>query len=330
MPPESDRSPQPAPRSNSEYSDILEFLSSIKEGDSRTNALGSPSRNSGPTDRESRNSDRFLLNHPLTRPMRTIDCHRQNQAPSFSPLLDKFDSLFCPWRKRQEKNDNEPLPKLIIQGKEENYPESKKGDTEDKYGDKKVADPYRWLEDTKSPETKSWVQKQTELTEKYLATIPERAKLLERLEKVYNYEQRSEIWKHGDSYYLWKQDGLKQQPELCVLDSFHAIPRTILDPNKLSADGHGIVKNVRLSEDGKFASFDFSDGGQDATRHVFFDLNSQKEIKELPKDIKLFGPESSSKLKCRMARSAPIVLLTMEWRKISLFTTMQKQKKMLM
>ena len=140
-------------------------------------------------------------------------------------------------------------------------------------------------------------KQQTALTEKYLASIPERAELHKRLEKIYNYEQQSDIWKQDGKYYLWKQDGLKQQPELCVLDSFHGTPQTILDPNKLSPDGHGIARDVRLTNDGKYAVFKFADGGQDATRTVVYDLKAGSEIKELPKGEEAYALEKSTGVK---------------------------------
>src|SRR5687767_8045941 len=49
------------------------------------------------------------------------------------------------------------------------YPAAKKVAQVDDYHGTKVADPYRWLEDLDSPETKSWVEAQNRLTNAYLA-----------------------------------------------------------------------------------------------------------------------------------------------------------------
>src|ERR1700736_110835 len=48
------------------------------------------------------------------------------------------------------------------------YPEAKKGDVGDDYFGMKVADPYRWLENTDSPETTAWVKAEDEATSAYL------------------------------------------------------------------------------------------------------------------------------------------------------------------
>ena len=230
----------------------------------------------------------------------TIDCHGANKdrdaalsTLDFKSLFEKLKDLIGP-QPPHELPDKEPLPKLIINGKEENYPRSKRFSYEDTYGDKKIADPYQWLEDRDSPDSKDWVKKQTELTERYLAGIPERQDLHKRLEQIYNYEQRFDMWKQGGKHYVWKQDGLKEQPELCVLDKFTDQPKTILDVNKLSKDGHGIVRDLRLSDDGKYAEFRFSDGGQDRTRDVVYDLVAQKEIDRLPVGVKTVEREKTA------------------------------------
>src|SRR5215211_5152769 len=71
-------------------------------------------------------------------------------------------------------------PKLV-------YPESKKVDQVDDYFGTKVPDPYRWLEDETSAETKAWVEDQNKVTFAYLDKITYREKLNARLTELYNY-----------------------------------------------------------------------------------------------------------------------------------------------
>ena len=91
------------------------------------------------------------------------------------------------------------------------YPETKKDDVVDDYFGTKVADPYRWLEDENSPETKAWVEAQNLTTFAYLDKIPYREKLKARLTELFNYPRISAPFHRGDTYFFTKNDGLQNQ-----------------------------------------------------------------------------------------------------------------------
>ena len=69
------------------------------------------------------------------------------------------------------------------------YPETKRIDHIDDYHGTKVADPYRWLEDADSPESRAWIDAEKELTERFFAAIPARESIRERLTAVWDYER---------------------------------------------------------------------------------------------------------------------------------------------
>jgi len=98
------------------------------------------------------------------------------------------------------------------------YPESKQVDVVDDYNGVKVADPYRWLENLDSEETRDWVQRQVAFTENYFKNVPEREKFRKQLKKVWDYERVSAPTKVGDKYAYWKNDGLQNQAVLYVTD----------------------------------------------------------------------------------------------------------------
>src|SRR5262245_34190914 len=68
------------------------------------------------------------------------------------------------------------------------YPQAKKVDQVDDYHGVKVADPYRWLEDPDAPDSRAWIEAENKLTFGFLDQIPERAKIKDRLTKLWNYE----------------------------------------------------------------------------------------------------------------------------------------------
>ena len=55
---------------------------------------------------------------------------------------------------------------------ESKYPEARKSKQVDDFHGTKVADPYRWLEDPDSPESRRWIEAQNKITFKFLDAIP--------------------------------------------------------------------------------------------------------------------------------------------------------------
>ena len=84
------------------------------------------------------------------------------------------------------------------------YPHTKKIDHVDNYHGTQVADPYRWLEDDNSEETKAWVKAQNEVSFGYLNQIPLREEFKKRIEALSNYEKISAPFRKGDWFYFYK------------------------------------------------------------------------------------------------------------------------------
>src|SRR5215212_918854 len=121
--------------------------------------------------------------------------------------------------------------------KTNDYPVARKSDQVDDYHGTKISDPYRWLEDLDSTETRAWVEAENRLTFDYLKQIPERAAIKERLTKLWNYERYDIPFKEGGRYFYKKNNGLQNQSVLYTVNTLEAEPRVLLDPNRLSSDG---------------------------------------------------------------------------------------------
>jgi len=143
------------------------------------------------------------------------------------------------------------------------YPDSPKGSQIDDYHGTQVADPYRWLENSDSPETRAWIEAQNKLTFDYLAQIPAREKIKQRLTELWNYERFGVPFRQGSRYFLTRNDGLQNQSVLYTLDSLAAEPKLLLDPNKLSDKGTVALKSYAVSEDGEYLAYGLSSAGSD-------------------------------------------------------------------
>jgi len=159
-----------------------------------------------------------------------------------------------------------------------NYPTTKQDDTVTDYFGTKVKDPYRWLEDDMSNETAEWVKAQNNVTFNYLATIPFREELKNRLEKLWNYEKIGAPFKEGDYTYFYKNDGLQNQ-YVIYRHKENEEPEVFLDPNTFSEDGTTSLGGISFSKDGSIVAYAISEGGSDWRKIIIMDANS-KEIKE--------------------------------------------------
>lgn len=168
------------------------------------------------------------------------------------------------------------------------YPETKKIDHVDEYFNAKIEDPYRWLEDDLSAETKSWVNAQNEVTFGYLDQIPLRAQLKKQLTNIWNYEKISAPFKEGKLTYFYKNDGL-QQHYVLYRKQENGKEEVFLDPNKFSKDGSTSLAGVNFSKDGSLCAYQISEGGSDWTKIIVLDAIQNKIIEDTLVNVKFSG-----------------------------------------
>jgi prolyl oligopeptidase len=143
------------------------------------------------------------------------------------------------------------------------YPVARRMEQIDDYHGTKIADPYRWLEDPDSDETRAWIEAENKLTFDWLAQIPARERIKNRLTELWNYERFGLPYKRGGRYFYTRNDGLQNQSVLYVADSVQGEPRLLLDPNKLSEDGTVSLAGTAVSEDGKYLAYGLAASGSD-------------------------------------------------------------------
>jgi len=133
----------------------------------------------------------------------------------------------------------------------------------DTYHGTQVRDPFRWLEDEDSPETRSWIEEQNKVTREYLDDLPGRERIQERLEQLWNHERYAIPSVANGRYFYARNDGLQNQYVLYVADALDAAPRVLLDPNAFSEDGTIALSGRWPSPDGKLLAYALSQGGSD-------------------------------------------------------------------
>ena len=143
------------------------------------------------------------------------------------------------------------------------YPRTERTDVTDNYFGTEVPDPYRWLEDDNSEATAAWVKAQNVVTQDYLSQIPFRGAIRERLTELWNYPKEGIPAKHGDAWYYFYNDGLRNQSVLYRTVQPGGEGEVFIDPNTLSEDGTVALSGVTFSKDGKYCAYSVAASGSD-------------------------------------------------------------------
>ncbi|MCE9592926.1 MAG: prolyl oligopeptidase family serine peptidase [Planctomycetes bacterium] len=177
---------------------------------------------------------------------------------------------------------HEPLTRI--------YPSAPRGDVVDEYHGEKVADPYRWMEELDTPQTRAWIDAENAETQSYLTLIPAREQLAKRLGELWNYERTTAPSKRGTRYFFGKNDGLQNQNVVFVAEALDATPRVLIDPNTLSKDGTVAVGGSSISSDGRWYAYGIADAGSDWTTWRVRDVDTGRDLPETIRWTKFNAP----------------------------------------
>ena len=166
------------------------------------------------------------------------------------------------------------------------YPIARRSEQVDDYHGTSVPDPYRWLEELDTPETRAWVEAENRLTFGFLEKIPQREAIRKRLTALWDYAKYGVPEKRGGRYFYTKNNGLQNQSVLYWAESLEAEPKLLLDPNTLSADGTTALTDFEISDDGKLMAYGLSKAGSDWQEWRVRDVETGKDLSDELKWIK--------------------------------------------
>jgi len=168
------------------------------------------------------------------------------------------------------------------------YPTAKRGDVVDETT--KIADPYRWLEDMESADTKAWVNAENQLTDSVIATWPSRAPLRSRLTELFG-QERTYPPEHLGTRYFWRRsDGVHDLPYIMMASSLDEPGTVLLDANTLADHGKISFAGMTAARDGKLIAYGTAEGGGDWQVWRFRDVDTGKDLPEQLSNIKYYRP----------------------------------------
>ncbi|QGN55482.1 prolyl oligopeptidase family protein [Novosphingobium sp. Gsoil 351] len=163
------------------------------------------------------------------------------------------------------------------------YPLTRRVAVVDDHFERKVADPYRWLEadPRKDASVAAWVAEQNAFTRRYLDGLPNRDIVRRAIVRAWDFEKRSPSRVRGNRSFYERNSGLQNQNVIVMRDGRGE--RVLVDPNALSANGSAVVHDWKPSPDGTKLLFAVQANGGDRRRLHVIDIASGLDS-ELPLD----------------------------------------------
>src|SRR5580698_2035730 len=133
----------------------------------------------------------------------------------------------------------------------------------DDYSGTKIEDPYRWLEDAKSPATRAWIGEENAYTQKYLDQITTLPQIASQLTSLMRVDQYSTPTLRAGKYFFRKRLADENQGSIYMRAGWHGDDRRLIDATKLSADQNTSANMVDVSDDGNLLVYEIREGGAD-------------------------------------------------------------------
>lgn len=141
-----------------------------------------------------------------------------------------------------------------------------------------IADPYRWLEDQESAETRDWINRQNAYTDAVLGTRAEATLFVPRLTELMTTDQiGTPIWRNGRYFFMRRGIGADLY-SIYMRRGATGPDEVLIDPTPMSADHTTAVGIYDVSTDGKVLAYNIRKGGADEIEIHFMDTDTRQEI----------------------------------------------------
>jgi prolyl oligopeptidase len=141
-----------------------------------------------------------------------------------------------------------------------------------------IEDPYRWLEDQESPETRDWINRQNRYTQSILTSMPDSKILRQEFEGLMRTEDIG-IPTHRNGRYFFTRRLPKQDLDVIyVRYGPEGEDRVLVDPHSLSPDHEISVDLINISDDGRLLVYGLRRGGEDEIAVRILDIDSGEHM----------------------------------------------------
>jgi len=144
-----------------------------------------------------------------------------------------------------------------------------------------ITDPYRWLEDQNSPETRTWIEEQTCYARTYLDNIPGRDEIRKRIREFLAIETYDSLQRSGNRYFFRKRLPDREQPCIYMREGPDGKDQLLVDPAERGEGIHTAVRPLRVSPDGRLLLYEIKEGGERTGTFALLDVESRRTLSDI-------------------------------------------------
>jgi prolyl oligopeptidase len=159
-------------------------------------------------------------------------------------------------------------------------PPARKSDTVDTLHGVSIPDPYRWLEDQDSAETRAWIEAENHCTKSALDAIPGRPQITKRLSELQKTDSFTVPLERSGDYFFTKRAADQDLFVLCRRHGLDGVDEILLDPQGLSPDHSTSITLMAVSADASLVAYGVRAGGQDEIILHFLDIKTRRDLPE--------------------------------------------------
>ena len=157
-------------------------------------------------------------------------------------------------------------------------PDTKRGDVVEDIHGTSIADPYRWLEDQNSPETRAWIDEQNRYSQSFLDKIPAKEDIRARYTELLRVDDVSLPGQAGDRFFFTKRNADQDLRLICMRKGLDGEDQVLVDPHSLSSDHTTSVNIVNFSNQGELLAYGIRKGGEDEIAIKIMDTEKKIEL----------------------------------------------------
>jgi prolyl oligopeptidase len=198
---------------------------------------------------------------------------------------------------------------LFAAGSTSAPPTTRRDDVVDDYFGTMVADPYQWLEDQNSAETRAWITAQDSFSRPILDGLPGRDVLRQRLTALMNVDVIGTPFEQGGRYFFSRRKAGQDLYVLYMRQGLDGPDQVLLDPHPLSPDHSTSAGFMDVSKDGKLMAYHVRRGGKDEVSIHLMETDSRHDLADVMPEGNYFSvaikPDKSGFYYARRIETGP-------------------------